>query len=363
LGQTKKKFRVSLWWIVVLSASINSCAAQEMTASRTLHEESAPTEAAARVWKGTGYHIADRFSVGGEDEWDDLTIDTEMQRLYVSHSDNVEVLDVRSGRSVGRIEASGVTGIAISKELHRGFTSNRDDNSVTIFDTRTLSPLKKVALQTKAPDFILYDSFSKRVFPFMRDTTVLDGHTGEIVGILRLGELTEDAVSDGKGKVYVNLRNGTIAVVNPLTLAVTATFKTCSGPKSLSYDPFEQRLFVGCPGELYVQDATTGKIVGWSVMCGGVDGVGFDAESGLIFESCGEGVLSIIHQTTSDRHYQLVETIPTGLKGAEMAFDPETKRIYIPTVQIETTASADLRKPWEQTVKHRSFCVLVLARE
>jgi len=69
---------------------------------------------------------------------------------------------------------------AIAPELKRGFTSNGGDKSVTIFDTATLKPIKKVSVT--GTDFILYDSFTRRVFPLNAKTTVLDAITGDRVG-------------------------------------------------------------------------------------------------------------------------------------------------------------------------------------
>src|SRR5258708_32255521 len=120
----------------------------------------------------TSYRVVSRYKIGGEGGWDYISIDSQARRLYVSHATQVEVLDADSGRIVGQIiDTPGVHGVAIAGELHRGFTSNGGDKSVTMFDTRTLAPIKRVQLQS-SPDFILYDPFSKRVFPMSHETTV-----------------------------------------------------------------------------------------------------------------------------------------------------------------------------------------------
>jgi len=53
----------------------------------------------------------------------------------------------------------------------------------------------------------------------------------------------------------------------------------------------------------------------------------FDAEEKLVFESCSEGVISVIRQMTPD-NYRIIETISTQLWAKTMAFDPKTKNIY-----------------------------------
>jgi hypothetical protein len=77
-------------------------------------------------------------------------------------------------------------------------------------------------------------------------------------------------------------------------------------------DDTNKRLFVGRKDGFAALDATTGKVVGRSLMCSGVDAGGFDPEKKWIFESCGEDVISVIRQTTPD-YYELIETIPTQL--------------------------------------------------
>src|SRR5262249_41275476 len=273
----------------------------------------------------------------GDGGWDYITLDSVARRLYVSHGTRLEVLDADSGKVVGQIsDTPGVHGAAIARELKRGFASNGGDASLTIFDIETLKSIKKVSV--KRPDFILYDPFTKRVFPMNAKTTVLDAQTEEKVGEVDLGGDPEAAVSDGKGTMYVNLADKKmVAVVDPQALKVTKTYSMdhCTSPHSLSYDAKAQRLFVGCRDGLTVLDATTGKVVGRSLICSGVDAGAYDPESKLIFESCAEGVISVVHQVTPD-YYELVDTVKTQLWAKTMAFDPKTKRIFLPTAQIET---------------------------
>lgn len=315
---------------------------------------------------GTSYHVAQRYGIPGDGDWDYISIDSKARRLYVSHGDQLEVLDADSGKLVGKIaDTPGVHGAALASEFHRGFTSNGHDKSVTIFDTKTLATIKKVQLQT-GTDFILYDLFSKRVFPMNERTSVIDAQTGEIVGILDLGGSPEAAVSDGKGTIYVNLIDkNAVAVVDPKALTVTKTYPIngCTGPDSLSYDGASQRLFIGCSDGFAALDVTAGKVVRQSLMCSGVDASGFDSENKLVFESCAEGVISVIRETTPD-YYELVATIPTQLHARTMAFDSITKKIFLPTAEFDTFPNTDptASSPFKRQRKPGSFTVLVVSR-
>jgi WD40 repeat protein len=311
----------------------------------------------------SSYRLVNQFPIGGEGGWDYVTVDSAAKRIYVSHSRQVEVLDEQSGKNVGIVpDTPGVHGIAIASDLKRGFTSNGGDGSVTIFDTGTLKTIRKVKVND--PDFILYDPFSKRVFPMNEKITVLDASTGETAGEVELGGDPESAVSDGKGALYVNLADkGAVAVVDVQARKVTKTYPVddCVSPHSMAFDPTSQRLFIGCRNStLAVVDALTGKVVAHQQTCSGVDAGGFDPGSKLIFISCSEGVISVIHELSPD-FYELVDTIKTQLSARTMALDPVTKKIYLPTAEFETTPNADPDKPFVRKMKPGSFRVLVVA--
>src|SRR5512146_1208459 len=88
-----------------------------------------------------GWHVLQRWQIGGEGGWDYLAFDPATRHLYVSRSDRVVVLDVAGMPSmtkssvIGEIDGlSGVHGIAIAQDLHRGFISNGRADTVTVFD-------------------------------------------------------------------------------------------------------------------------------------------------------------------------------------------------------------------------------------
>jgi YVTN family beta-propeller protein len=137
------------------------------------------------------YKIADKIKVGGEGGWDYVYIDSAAQRLYASHATKAIVIDMAAGKVVGEIaDTQGIHGIAIAPDLGRGFTSNGRDNSVTIFDSKTLKVISKVPIPGKNPDSIIYEPVSKRVFTFnlnSHNATVVDSKDGKVVGAFDLG--------------------------------------------------------------------------------------------------------------------------------------------------------------------------------
>src|SRR5271170_6921421 len=131
------------------------------------------------------YKVVKTWKLGGDGGWDYLTVDSDGHRLFIARSTRVMVIDTDSGKQVGEIpDTAGVHGVALDPEIGRGFTSNGREDTVSVFDLKSLKVEKKIKVGT-GPDAILYDPFSKRVFTFNgkgHDTTAVDASSGEVVG-------------------------------------------------------------------------------------------------------------------------------------------------------------------------------------
>src|SRR6266481_7279526 len=138
----------------------------------------------------SGYHQVAKWDVGGEGGWDYLTFDPAGKRLFISRGTHVMVVDPYKGSPVGDIpDTAGVHGIAIAQDLGKGFTSNGRDNSVTVFDLKTLKQTAKIKIDGENPDAILYDPSSKRVFTFngrSKNATVIDATNDKVVSNIPL---------------------------------------------------------------------------------------------------------------------------------------------------------------------------------
>ncbi len=157
------------------------------------------------------YHMSKQIVLGGEGGWDYLIADGVGRRLYVSHGTRVEVVDLTGDTAIGAIlNTPGVHGIAFALSLGRGFTSNGRDSTVTIFDLGTLATIGTVNVGARNPDAIIYDPASRRVFTMnggSGNATAIEAATGTVAGTVALNGRPEFAVSDGRGRVYVNLED------------------------------------------------------------------------------------------------------------------------------------------------------------
>jgi len=285
------------------------------------------------------YHVIKKIPIPGQGGFDYLTIDGSARRLYVSHGTQVEVLDVDSGAIVGKIpNTMGVHGIAIAPELGRGFVSDGQTATVTIFDLKTLKPIAEVAAGKK-PDAIIYDSATSQVFAFnggSDSTTVISAADGKVVGTLDLGGGPEFAAADGDGYVFNNLEDQSKLVkINSKKLSVDERWPLapCEAPSSMAMDRPNRRIFIGCRSKVMaVVDADSGKVITTVAIGDHVDASAFDPESKLIFNSNGEGTISIIHEDSPDT-YSVVQTVKTLPRAKTLALDLQTHRVFLSTVE------------------------------
>ena len=286
-----------------------------------------------------GYSVVKKIPIPGQGSWDYLSVDEGARRLYVSHGTQVEVIDVDSGNIVGSIpNTPGVHGIAIAAELGRGFVSNGKASTVTIFDLKSLKPIADVPTGQK-PDAIIFDPATSRVFAFnggSNSATVIDAAAGKVAGTVDLGGGPEFAAADGNGFVYDNLEDESLVLkIDSRKLTVEQRWPTapCASPSSMAIDRANRRLFIGCRSKVMaVMNADTGKVITTLPIGDHVDATAFDPQTKLIFNSNGEGTVTVIRQDGPDK-YSLVETVKTLPRAKTMALDPKTHRLFLSTAE------------------------------
>ena len=304
------------------------------------------TPAFAQNYKKTG-----SISIGGTGGWDYLTADSENHRLYVSHSGDVEVIDLETQKPVGKVTGmKRIHGIAIAPELGVGFISDGASNQVIIFDLKTLAVKDKVEAGTN-PDGIVYDPASKRVFAFngrSQNATAIDASTGKVAGTIPLGGKPEFPVSDGKGMVYDNIEDkNEIVAIDSQSLEVKAhwSIAPCESPSGLAIDRENRRLFAVCDGnKMAVVDADSGKVVATPRIGDGPDAAGYDPGAKLAFSSNGDGTLTVIKQVSKDQ-YTVAQNVPTARGARTMALDTSTHKVYLSAAKYGPAPAATAQNP------------------
>jgi YVTN family beta-propeller protein len=286
-----------------------------------------------------GYSITQKIAIPGSGSWDYLTVEEVARRLYVSHGTQVEVIDIDSLSVVGNIpKTPGVHGIAIAPEHGKGFVSAGQSNTVTVFDLKTLKPITEVSTGQK-PDAIIYDPATSRVFAFnggSNSATAIEAATNKVAVTVDLGGGPEYAAADGKGYVFNNLEDESLVLkINSRDLKVEQRWPTapCASPSSMAMDRANRRLFIGCRSKVMaVMDADSGKVITTLPIGDHVDATAFDPETNLIFNSNGEGTVTVIRQENPDK-YLVVETVKTLPRAKTMALDPKTHQLFLSTAE------------------------------
>lgn len=312
----------------------------------------------------SGYKVIKSVPVGGEGGWDYVYVDSGARRVYISRGTHTVVMDADTYAVVGDIpDTQGVHGIAIAGDLGRGFTSNGRSNDVTIFDLKTLKPIGNVKTDAN-PDAIVYDPVSKRVFTFNgrgKNTTAINAADGTVAGTLALGGKPEFAAADGKGSIFVN-NEDTSEIIEINAQKITETHRwplaPCKSPSGLAMDTKNRRLYSVCDDKVsVVVNADTGKVVATPEIGNGPDAAAFDPELNDFFASCGEGVLTVVHQDSPDK-YTVVENVPTKRSARTMGLDLKTHNIFLPAADFDAPAQGERRGK----MKPDSFVIVVVGK-
>ncbi len=300
----------------------------------------------------SGFHVLKSFHIASGGGWDFIAVGPDNNRLYVSHSTQVNILNETTGDSVGVIEnTTGVHGIGFDKDENKGFASNGKINTLTVFDLTSNKILNQIATG-EGPDAILYESFSKKIISCNahgKSLSVIDPVKDSVIATISLDGNPEVAVSDDAGKLYVNLEDKSeIAVINTKTFVVEAHWPLAPGqaPTGLAIDKYNNRLFSGCSDNklLVIMDALNGKVIDTLPIGDHCDGVAFDPTTKNIFASNGDGTLTVLYEKSAN-DFKLVQNVPTKKGARTLALDEKSHLIYLPTADFEKALPSDNNNP------------------
>ena len=279
-----------------------------------------------------------KYSIGGDGGTDYLTAEPGTGRVFISRGSHVMVVDGNNGTVIGDIPGTlGTHGIALVAQYNHGFTTNRGDSTVTMFDLKTLKVLKQIKIPAGGLDGIMYDDFSDRIILTNHSkpgtATAIDPDKGVITGEAILEDNSpEGAATDGKGKLFVNNESkNTIQVIDAKTMKVLASWplSPCEGPTGIAYDRLTNRIFAGCGKTSAVLDAATGKIVATIQNGDGVDALGWDQSENLIYIPAGrDSSVTIVREVSPDK-YIVVAKVTTMAGAKTISVDPVKHVAYL----------------------------------
>jgi hypothetical protein len=287
------------------------------------------------------YKVLKTAKVGGVGFYDYVQADVGARRLYIARPGpmpRIAVYNLDTLESVGEIPNTSAHGAVVDPKSGHGFATSKP---VLMFDAKTLMPIKMIDVQG-SPDGHFFDAFNERVYILSHTqphVTVIDAKDGSIVGTIDLGGMPEQAASDGKGHIYIDVEDKeNIAVVDAKTLAVTAHYDvtgkggTCAG---LAMDVKNHILFAGCrnPAVMVILNADDGKVITTLPIGNLTDGVIFNPSTMEAFSSQGDGTLTVIKEN-SPTSFVVEQTLQTRAGARTSTLDTKTNQIVLITADF-----------------------------
>jgi DNA-binding beta-propeller fold protein YncE len=266
---------------------------------------------------------------------DHLAIDPKGQRLFVAELGNgsVEAIDLRSGRSLGRIaglkEPQGVGYLPGRDELA---IATGGDGMVTFYRASDLKPLGGLKLGDDA-DNVRVDAQSGLVAVGYGSgaLAVIDPKTREVVRKLPLPAHPESFELDS-GRTFVNVPDagGTI-VLDSTTGQQLATWpnRGLHFNFPMAIDPASNMVAVvyRLPAKLRLFEAGSGAVRQVLDTCGDADDVWFDSRRQRVYVICGGGSVDVF--AARNGAYAHLDRIATRGGARTGLFSPLLDRLYV----------------------------------
>ncbi len=283
------------------------------------------------------YKVLKVAKVGGDGGFDYVNADSAGRRLYVCRSGpmgRIMVFDLDTLQQVGEVANASGHGAVVDPKSNHGFATSKP---IVMWDTKTFATIKTIDVQGGSRRHLVRSVQPARLRSSAtprRNVTVIDAKDGSIAGTIDLGGAPEQAVSDGKGHLYIDLEDkDNIAVVDAKTMTVTATYDlagkggTCAG---LALDVKNHILFAACrnPANMVILNADDGKIITTLPIGSGTDGAVFNPNTMEAFTSQGDGTLTVVKEN-SPTSFVVEQTVQTMVSAKTLTLDSKTGHILL----------------------------------
>ena len=277
----------------------------------------------------------------GEGGFDHADVHVPSSRLYVAHTGNdaVDVIDIEHDRYLESITGlTAVAGALVSEARGLVFTSNRGENTVSVFAPQAERDAFKIAVGVK-PNGLAFDpARGTLIAANVGDPAIADSHTVSVLDIARRERIAEiKAPGRTRWAIYhpaldmffVNIASPAriIAIDARDPTRIAREFEVpAAGPHGLDFDPATGRLFCACDaGVLIALDAASGRVLGEVPLSGGPDVISLHPLMNRLYVAIGDpGVIDVIDIGTMRR----VETVPTEAGAHTFALDRKRNKIY-----------------------------------
>jgi hypothetical protein len=306
----------------------------------------------ARAQDSGSYKVIKIQLIGGEGGFDYVTADSEGRNLYVARSGpagHIGVFNLDSLAQVGDIPGVSAHGGAVDTATGHGFATSKP---VAMFDAKTFAVLKKIDVQGN-PDGYLNDAYNHHFYVLSHsepNITILDDKDGSILDTINIGGAPEQAVTDGAGRIYVDIEDkAAIAVIDANTMKMIGKYDVSSkggGCAGLALDAKNNVLFASCRDNrnMIILSATDGHIITDLPIGNGSDGATFNPVTMEAFSSQGDGTLTVV-QENSPTNFSVEQTVATPARAKVLTLDVKTNHILTITAEFGPIPAAPAPAP------------------
>lgn len=334
--------------LLLLSSLLAVCGCSQEPAAETKPAAAAP------------YKVIESLA-GPEGSYDYASVDSDARQLFVGREDGVMRINLKDGKSSTLLKRDGVAAVLPIAGTRLMLSTNGGSNTATLFDRDTGTVVSDFATG-KEPDGAYYDADSGIAFVMngeSQDVTLIDVKARKVVATISVPGVPEAAVSDGKGKLFVNIEDtNEIAIIDIAAkkLAGTYALPGCNEPTGIAYDSKTGLLISACHnGTAKLIDAASGADKGQVAIGQGADGVLFDPVHRIGYASCIDGTLTIFSLDDAGKPTPL-QTLTTRVGARTLAYDAATDRIYLPAATVERDDKGEYIRA------KKDFAVVVVGR-
>jgi DNA-binding beta-propeller fold protein YncE len=273
--------------------------------------------------------------------FDHADIHPPTDRIYVAHTsnDSIDVIDCARDLYIESVPGlAAVAGALVSEARGLVFTTNRGENTVSVFAPRAERNAFKIAVGVK-PNGLAFDSArGTLIVANVGDPSIPDSHSVSVVDLGRRERIAEIKVPGRtRWTIYdAALEMFFVNIAFPARIVVidardpTRISKEyevpAAGPHGLELDPVKGRLLCACDaGVLLAIDAASGRALGDIPLSGAPDVIFLHPQSGHLYVAIGDpGVMDVIDIGTM----RCAEVVPTEAGAHTLALDRKRSKVY-----------------------------------
>lgn len=273
--------------------------------------------------------------------FDHADIHLPTDRLYVAHTSNDAIDVIDSARDLYVESMPGLVAVAgalVSEARGLVFTSNRGENTVSVFSPHAERDAFKIVVGMK-PNGLAFDSARGiLIVANVGDPSIPDSHSVSVVDLARRERIAEVkvpgrtrwAIYDAAGEMFfVNIASPARIIAidarNP-TKILKEYEVPAAGPHGLELDPATGRLLCACDaGLLLAIEATSGDVLADVPLSGAPDVIFLHPQSGHLYVAIGDpGVIDVIDIGTMRRE----EVVTTEAGAHTLALNRKRNKVY-----------------------------------